>query len=291
MPWQRTGRVNPFTLRRYTAADEDAAIELWRRTWQHHYPHLNFTERVPGGASVGVPNWCRRRASWSRKTNGEMVGFVTVDPQTMYLDQIVVAPEHWGSASRGAARGGKRLSPRGLELLVNKDNTRAIHFYEKHGFKYAGEDKNPVSGKPVNRMAGGHRPSASAEIQCATFGDFSGSRWRRWDICNIDLAFEFDRAIDQRPRQRLQVVGIKNDVGRGGENSATLCCVAAISCCLFACACPALARSKQSSAFSIRVFADFSSFALATRIMITLGIPPPSDAVALRPGGSHRPRD
>ena len=36
-----------LTLRPYTAADEDAAIELWRRTWQKHYPHLNFTERVP----------------------------------------------------------------------------------------------------------------------------------------------------------------------------------------------------------------------------------------------------
>ena len=40
----------------------------------------------------------------------------------------------------------KRLSPKGLELLVNKDNFRAIRFYEKHGFIYAGEDKNPVSG-------------------------------------------------------------------------------------------------------------------------------------------------
>jgi putative acetyltransferase len=46
-----------------------------------------------------------------------------------------------------------RLSPEGLDLLVNKDNARAIRFYEKHGFKYAGEDKNPVSGVPVNRMS------------------------------------------------------------------------------------------------------------------------------------------
>ena len=29
---------------------------------------------------------------------------------------------------------------------------RAIRFYEKHGFAYAGEDKNPVSGIAVNRM-------------------------------------------------------------------------------------------------------------------------------------------
>ena len=71
----------------------------------------------------------------------------------MYLDQIVVAPEALGLGRRAALLDeAKRLSPRGLDLLVNKDNARAIRFYEKHGFAYAGEDKNPVSGKPVNRM-------------------------------------------------------------------------------------------------------------------------------------------
>ena len=70
-----------------------------------------------------------------------------------YLDQIVVAPEHWGSdVALALLDEAKRLSPKGLDLLVNKDNFRAIRFYEKHGFIYAGEDKNPVSGIAVNRM-------------------------------------------------------------------------------------------------------------------------------------------
>ena len=143
-----------ITLRPYAAADEDAAIELWRRTWQKHYPHLNFTERVP---------WWRER--WRKElvpvarvvvaeADGALIGFVTVDPETMYLDQIVVAPEHWGSGIALALLDeAKRISPRGLDLLVNKDNARAIHFYEKHGFVNAGEDKNPVSGIAVSRMA------------------------------------------------------------------------------------------------------------------------------------------
>jgi putative acetyltransferase len=46
----------------------------------------------------------------------------------------------------------KRRSPRGLDLLVNKDNARAIHFYEKHGFVDDGEDNNPAPGIAVNRM-------------------------------------------------------------------------------------------------------------------------------------------
>jgi putative acetyltransferase len=143
-----------YTLRRYAAVDEDAAIELWRRTWSKHYPHLDFNARLA---------WWRER--WRNELvpiaqivlaecGDELIGFVTVDPKTMYLDQIVVAPEYWGSEIATALLDeAKRLSPKGLDLLVNKDNFRAIRFYEKHGFIYAGEDKNPVSGIPVNRMA------------------------------------------------------------------------------------------------------------------------------------------
>jgi putative acetyltransferase len=140
-------------LRLYTAADEDAAIELWRRTWAQHYPRIDFNSRV---------DWWRER--WRKElvpvariviadVNGAMAGFVTIDPKTMYLDQIVVASEHWGSpVALALLDEAKRLSPKGVDLLVNKDNARAIRFYEKHGFSYAGEGKNPVSGIAVNRM-------------------------------------------------------------------------------------------------------------------------------------------
>jgi putative acetyltransferase len=141
------------TLRPYSAADEDAAIDLWRRTWQKHYAHIDFNARVA---------WWRER--WRTELvpvariiladiDGALGGFVTVDPKTTYLDQIVVAPEHWGSnVALALLDEAKRLSPKGLYLLVNKDNFRAIRFYEKHGFVIAGEDKNPVSGLAVNRM-------------------------------------------------------------------------------------------------------------------------------------------
>jgi len=141
------------TLRPYSAADEDAAIDLWRRTWQKHYAHIDFNARVA---------WWRER--WRTElvpvarivladVDGALGGFVTVDPKTTYLDQIVVAPEHWGSnVALALLDEAKRLSPKGLYLLVNKDNFRAIRFYEKHGFVIAGEDKNPVSGLAVNRM-------------------------------------------------------------------------------------------------------------------------------------------
>jgi putative acetyltransferase len=143
-----------FTLRPYQAADEDTAIELWRRTWQIAYPRLDFTARV---------DWWRER--WRNElvatstitvaeSRGRLVGLVTVDPRTGYLDQIVVAPEAWGSAIAGALLAeAKRLSPAGLDLAVNADNARAIRFYEKQGFVVTGSDVNPRSGAPVNKMA------------------------------------------------------------------------------------------------------------------------------------------
>ena len=142
-----------LTLRPYANADEDAAIELWRRTWQHHFPQIDFNERV---------TWWRE--SWKQELvpvadvvvaerHGELIGFVTIDPKSRYLDQLVVAPEHWGSQAASALLNeAKRRSPAGIELLVNKENARAIRFYEKHGFRFLREDNNPVSGRPVNRM-------------------------------------------------------------------------------------------------------------------------------------------
>ena len=141
------------TLRRYRVSDEAAAIELWRRTWQEAYPTIDFSARV---------EWWRKR--WSNELTaastvmvaefeGVMVGFVTVDQLTGYLDQVVVAPEAWG---RGVAAtliaAAKSLSPRGLALHVNKDNSRAVRFYRKHGFATVGEDVNPRSGAPVYKM-------------------------------------------------------------------------------------------------------------------------------------------
>ena len=142
------------TLRRYHPRDEDASVALWLRTWQKAYPELDFAERL---------DWWRER--WRNEllpvaevviaeADGVMIGFVTVDPRTLYLDQIVVAPEHWRSAVGSALIAeAKRISPAGLDLDVNIDNVRAIGFYRRLGFLITGAGKNPISGKPVHRMS------------------------------------------------------------------------------------------------------------------------------------------
>ena len=142
-----------FTLRRYRAGDEDAAIALWQQTWQLAYPTIDFAARVP---------WWRERWRSELVPNAEVIvaeadgalaGFVTIDA-TGYLDQLVVSPRHWGSAlATRLVDATKERSPDGITLLVNKDNARAIRFYKRNGFVDAGEDVNPTSGRPVLRMA------------------------------------------------------------------------------------------------------------------------------------------
>jgi putative acetyltransferase len=142
----------PFHLRPYRAEDEDAAIVLWQQTWQRAYPGIDFAARVA---------WWRERWRGELVPNAAvvvaeqaqaLVGFVTIDAKG-YLDQLVVSPDHWGSELANAlVDEAKRLSPDGVTLLVNKDNARAIRFYERNGFAHAGEDVNPTSGRPVLKM-------------------------------------------------------------------------------------------------------------------------------------------
>jgi putative acetyltransferase len=145
--------VSLFSLRPYEAArDEEPALALWLRTWRKTYPDIDFAGRLA---------WWRDH--WRglvpaatimvAEAEDEMIGFVTVDPGTLYLDQIVVAPEYWGMGLASALIAeARRLSPRGLDLDVNTDNARAIAFYQKEGFAISGDGINPLSGRPVHHM-------------------------------------------------------------------------------------------------------------------------------------------
>ena len=143
----------PPRLRPYRAADEEVAIELWRRSWQHSYPDIDFAARL----SWWRERWRKELVPSAKITLAEradaLVGFVTIDPATGYLDQIVVAPEAWGGGVAEALLAeAKRICPEKIELHVNKDNARAIGFYDKHGFVVTGESTNPLSGRPVFAM-------------------------------------------------------------------------------------------------------------------------------------------
>jgi putative acetyltransferase len=141
-----------FHLRLYRIEDEAAAIELWHRTWQQAYPQIDFAARLEWWRERWHKDLVPKASIVVAEQDGALTGFVTIDGEG-YLDQLVVDPRQWGSdAARLLVNEAKRLSPTGVRLLVNKDNTRAIRFYERNGFAHAGNDVNPTSGRPVLRM-------------------------------------------------------------------------------------------------------------------------------------------
>ena len=151
-----------FLLRPVMAADEDAIVELWRRTWQTAYPGIDFAARlgwwrerwrselVPF-CTILVAETAGAAANQDRRS---IIGFVTVDARTGYLDQFAVAPEAWGGGAAAALLdAAKRTAPSGLDLHVNEDNGRAIRFYEKNGFVFIAVETNARSGAPVHKMS------------------------------------------------------------------------------------------------------------------------------------------
>jgi putative acetyltransferase len=148
----RAWMTDSSRLRPYRDEDEDAAIALWLETWQQAYPSIDFSARVAWWRERWRNELVPNAAIIVAEQAGKLVGFVTIDAKN-YLDQLVVAPDHWGSALGGLlVNEAKRLSPDCITLLVNTDNVRAIRFYERNGFIRAGEDVNPTSGRPVIRM-------------------------------------------------------------------------------------------------------------------------------------------
>jgi putative acetyltransferase len=141
-----------FTLRPYRAEDEDAAIALWLNTWRQAYPSIDFAARAAWWRERWRNELVPNAAIIVAERQDELVGFVTIDGQG-YLDQLVAAPDHWGSTlATTLVNEAKRLSPARITLLVNDDNIRAIRFYERNGFVKVGSEANPKSGRPVLKM-------------------------------------------------------------------------------------------------------------------------------------------
>ncbi|NUR10547.1 MAG: GNAT family N-acetyltransferase [Mesorhizobium sp.] len=145
--------MSAVRLRPYRPEDETASIDLWHRSWQQAYPQIDFAARLEWWRERWRKELVPKAAIVVAEQDGALSGFVTIDGDG-YLDQLVVDPAHWGSdAGKLLVEEAKRLSPSGITLLVNKDNSRAIRFYERNGFAHAGDDVNPTSGRPVLKMA------------------------------------------------------------------------------------------------------------------------------------------
>ncbi|GLK82192.1 GNAT family N-acetyltransferase [Ancylobacter defluvii] len=141
-------------LRSFGWEQMPAIANLWVESWQEAMPEIDFEARrgwlchrigqlVEGGVRVET----------AVDAAGRVLGFVTIDPSSGYVDQLVVHPDHWG---RGIARtlidAAAAVSPASLTLDVNEENDRAVRFYTAAGFTVTARGTNPTSGRPTLRM-------------------------------------------------------------------------------------------------------------------------------------------
>jgi putative acetyltransferase len=149
-----TNVCSDCTIRPMRAEDLAALLDVWVQSWQAAYPSINFKLRR---------NWAAERFAEVERNGakilvaeaeGQLLGAVTVEPGTGYIDQIVVATtsQRRGIASQLIAAA-RVVSPDVLELHVNKDNLPAIAFYRREGFVIDGHSANERSGAPTYRMS------------------------------------------------------------------------------------------------------------------------------------------
>jgi len=141
-------------VRPMRAEDLAETLDMWVAAWQVAYPDIDFAARRGWTADRIAELERTGSRSMIALRDGAIVGALVVNPDTGYLDQLVVATDCQG---RGVAAlllaEARRMAPAGLDLHVNRDNARAIRFYEKHDFKTTGNDVNPRSGAPIFRMS------------------------------------------------------------------------------------------------------------------------------------------
>ena len=138
----------------YGQSDFPALADLWVAAWKGAGFAIDFEARrgwlETHLASLGAAG---ARIVVARAADGSPVGFVSIDPQSGYLDQLCVAPSAAGKGvGRRLLREAMRLSPGEVELDVNEANARAVRFYHRQGFCAVTKGLSAASGLPTIRM-------------------------------------------------------------------------------------------------------------------------------------------
>jgi putative acetyltransferase len=142
-------------LRRREAADLPEMLDLWVASWRTTYPEIDFvarrdwlTAQIAAQEAEGAVTFCILAKDGER-----LAGFVVINPENGWLDQICVAPAYKGDGCGEALMAAARdASPGFIRLDVNADNLRAIRFYERGGFVEIGRGANTLSGRPTVMM-------------------------------------------------------------------------------------------------------------------------------------------
>ncbi|MBG0811793.1 GNAT family N-acetyltransferase [Methylosinus sp. H3A] len=133
-------------------SDWAALLDLWVAAWRQTYAEIDFEARRDWlqNHMVQLERSGARTLLLFEGPGRALIGFVTVDPATHWLDQLCVHPDRFGSgAAEALIEAARSLSPARLRLDVNQDNTRAVAFYEREGFVRVAAGGPSLSGRPT----------------------------------------------------------------------------------------------------------------------------------------------
>ncbi len=140
-------------LREARRGDRAGLVDLWVAAWRTAMPDVDFdARRVWFDRHLAALQGAGARILLA-EAGSLPAGFVSVDPGRRHLDQLAVHPDHQRSGVASLLmEAAKALSPGGLVLDVNRDNTRARRFYAGQGFVELSAGCNPRSGLPTLRL-------------------------------------------------------------------------------------------------------------------------------------------
>ena len=150
----------PATIRRARPSDATALAELFWRVRAESVPHIPMIAHPRDSVEPFVRTVLLEEFEvWLAEVDGQPVGFLALMPPDL-LGHLYISSEHTGQGlgSRFVELARRRF-PDGLQLWTFQSNTRAISFYEAHGFvPVERTDGANEEGEPDLRMA--WRPSS-----------------------------------------------------------------------------------------------------------------------------------
>eukprot|EP01037_Dinobryon_pediforme_P008222 gene8222-8306_t len=122
-------------------------VDLWVASWQTLGLEVDFEARrqwLPDHLATLKTQGTDILGAYNAN---KIVGFVTIHPQSGWLDQLAVDPAQFGSGlAVQLMQTAKSHAPNLVELDVIACNARAIGFYLRQGFVKTGEGISPRSG-------------------------------------------------------------------------------------------------------------------------------------------------
>ena len=141
-----------IALRAARGEDRAGLLALWVAAWRQVFPDIDFAARV-AWFETHLDDWLAKGAVLTvAQDEAGLAGFSLFDAASGVMDQLCIAPRAQGTGVTRALMGALKAEAPRIALTVNRDNKRALRYYEREGFRVTGESVNPRSGLPILAM-------------------------------------------------------------------------------------------------------------------------------------------